>query len=221
MSRSRYFQELKALALKVRAENNLTSPRVLRTDMRRLYRTYGISRIDLWPPKGMSDTLTRLRGAYFNDEQGPSVMLARHLPDEPAIFTMAHELKHHLKDKHIPTLYCDASNQDEEVEVGAEVFAAELIFPDEDFAQTLRQMGIGYGQCTPERLVRLKHQTETTLSYAGLTKKAEFMRFAPAGSFAKVKWKQLDEQIYGEPTYKRVLRYRQRALSLPFSSSSV
>jgi hypothetical protein len=70
-------------------------------------------------------------------------------------------------------------------------------------------MGIGPRQCTPEVIVRLKHETQTTLSYAGLAKRAEFLNFAAAGSLAKVPWKKLEAQLYGEPVYKRLLRSRQ------------
>jgi len=63
---------------------------VLRSDLRRIYRTEGI-RIDLWPYK-----FKGLRGAYFNDELGPTVLLAKGLPQDPMVFTMAHELKHHV-----------------------------------------------------------------------------------------------------------------------------
>jgi hypothetical protein len=48
-----YYEELKTLARQVRAENGLSTPRVLRSDMRRIYKAYGI-RIDLWPVAGVS-----------------------------------------------------------------------------------------------------------------------------------------------------------------------
>jgi len=40
-----------------------------------------------------------VRGAYFNDDLGPTVMLATGLPDGPMIFTIGHELKQHLVDR--------------------------------------------------------------------------------------------------------------------------
>lgn len=205
MSRFAYYEQMKALARQIRLEHHLHTARVLRSDLRRLYRAYGI-KIDLWPYK-----FRALRGAYFDDDLGPTVVLARQLPPEPMIFTMAHELKHHLVDRGLGLSYCDPSNAREPIEIGAEIFAAELIFPEQDFVTCLRQRGIGPHQCTPEVLVRLKHEARTTLSYAGLAKRAEFLNFAPAGSLAKVQWKKLEEQIYGEPLYKRLLRYRQTA----------
>lgn len=205
MSRSEYYARLKDLARTTRARFGLTSPRVLRSDLRRIYRTEGI-RIDLWPYK-----LRKLRGAYINDELGPTVMLAKGLPQDPMVFTMGHELKHHLTDSGSALSYCDACNQSDPIEIGAEIFAAELIYPDDDFRSDLEKMNIALGQCTPEVLVRLKHETRTTLSYAGLAKRAEFMGFAVEGSLDKVKWKTIEEQIYGEPLHKWLIRRRRGA----------
>jgi Zn-dependent peptidase ImmA (M78 family) len=202
MSRSEYYAELKELARKTRAQFGINSPRVLRSDLRRIYRAEGI-RIDLWPYK-----LKKLRGAYINDEFGPTVMLAKGLPQDPMVFTMGHELKHHLTDSGSSMSYCDASNQSDPIEIGAEIFAAELIYPDGDFRSDLENMNIAPGQCTPEVLVRLKHDTRTTLSYAGLAKRAEFMGFAVEGTLAKIKWKKIEEEIYGEPLHKWLQRRR-------------
>ena len=104
--------------------------------------------------------------------------------------------------------YCDACNQSDPIEIGAEIFAAELIYPDDDFRSDLEQMKVAARQCTPEVLVRLKHETRTTLSYAGLAKRAEFMGFAVEGSLGRVRWKKIEEEIYGEPLHKWLIRRR-------------
>src|SRR5690348_3498925 len=123
MLRTQYYNQLKALAREIRSRYDLTTPRVLRSDLRRIYRDQGVA-IDLWPHK-----LRNLRGAYIHDEHGASVMLAKGLPEDPMVFTMAHELKHHLTDSDLSLSYCDLSNEREPIEIGAEVFAAELIYP--------------------------------------------------------------------------------------------
>jgi hypothetical protein len=204
MNRFAYYQEMKALARRVRADHGLTTPRVLRSDLRRIYKHHGI-RIDLWPHR-----FKRLRGAYFFDDVGATVMLVRGLPPDPMVFTMGHELKHHLADRESGLTFCDASNENEPIEIGAEVFAAELIFPEQDFIDRLGQMGVAEGGCTAEALVWLKRETATTLSYAGLAKRAEFLGYARAGSLAKVRWKKLEEELFGEPLYKKLLRHRRR-----------
>jgi hypothetical protein len=92
----------------------------------------------------------------------------------------------------------------EPIEIGAEVFAAEFIYPEAQFGADLQARGVALGGCTAEIIVRLKRDTRTTLSYAGLVKRAEFLGFAPPGVLQGVKWKKLAESIFGVPYYKRV-----------------
>ena len=205
MNRGLYYEQMKSRARQVRRDFGISSVRVRRSDLRRIYREYGI-RIDLWRPQSR---FKNLRGAYFNDDLGPTVLLDASLPDEPAIFTLGHELKHHLVDRAGPPLaYCDASNENDLVEIGAEVFSAELIFPESEFAERLHEMGVEKGACTAETIVRLKRETQTTLSYAGLSKRAVFLGFAC--SLPKAGWKKLEETMYGEPPYKRIQRKRRK-----------
>jgi Zn-dependent peptidase ImmA (M78 family) len=186
-----YYDDFKRLARQVRAENGLNSPRVTPSDMRRIYFRNGIE-IDLWPYR-----LRNLRGAFICDKLGTTVMLAKNLPQDPMVFTMAHELKHFYRDRNLGVSYCDQSNITKTLEIGAEIFAAELIFPDREFIAQLNKMRIRKDQCLPGTLVELKHTTRTTLSYAGLAIKAERLRFAPANSLTKVKtWRKL-ERLYG------------------------
>jgi Zn-dependent peptidase ImmA (M78 family) len=204
-NRLQYYEALKTRAREVRRKYSLDSPRVLRSDLRRIYKDEKIA-IQLWPYK-----LKQLRGAYFFDDLGATVMLAKDLPVEPAIFTLAHELKHHYVDRELGLSFCDqARSETDPVEIGAEIFAAELIFPEQDFVSEMERREIGLGECTGENLVRLKRETQTTMSYAALTKRATFLKFAPVGSLKGIKWKQLEEKLYGEPVYKRVLRARAR-----------
>lgn len=201
MNRHAYYEELKALARSIRTEFSLRTPRVLRSDLRRIYKKHGI-RIDLWPHfKG-------LKGAYFCDDLGPTVVINKGLPEDPRVFTMAHELKHHLVDRELGLAFCDVSNQNQQIEIGAEVFAAELIFPEGEFVTRLEKLGTQRGSCKPDAIVRLKVETKTTLSYSGLTKYAERFGFVARGALDGVKWKKLEEQIFGEPVHKRIQRYR-------------
>lgn len=208
MNKSEYYEELKLLARRVRAQHGLTSPRVLRSDVRRIYKHYGI-RIDLWPFK-----LKSLRGVIINDSLGVSVMVKKSLPEDPRIFTMCHELKHFLTDSKLSYTYCHAANITAPIEIGAEIFAAEMIFPEQDFIECMNEMGVGRGGCTPETIVRLKHDTRTTLSYEGLAKRANFFHFANPGALDHVQWKKLEEKMYGEPPYKRMLRARKAGVGL-------
>jgi predicted transcriptional regulator len=204
VDRSAYYSEMKVLARATRAQFGLVTPRVTKSDLRAIYRTHGI-RIDLWPHR-----LRDLRGAYFNDHLGSTVLLAKGLPEDPTVFTMAHELKHHLVDRELGLSYCTDRNADRVIEIGAEIFAAELIFPEDDFVAALQRAGMTAGGCKPEHLIELKRETRTTLSYAGLAKRATFLGFARVGALEGVRWKKLEEAVFGEPLYKRLRRRRQR-----------
>jgi Zn-dependent peptidase ImmA (M78 family) len=186
-----YYNDLKQLARQVRAENGLKFPRVLPSDLRKIYFKNGIE-IDVWPYR-----LRNLRGAFICDDLGTTVMLAKGLPQDPLAFTMAHELKHFYRDRNLGISYCDQSNIHKALEIGAEIFASEFLFPDKDFVDHMGRMRIRRDQCLPKTLIDLKHTTRTTLSYAGLAIKAERLHFAPPQSLTKVKtWRKL-ERLYG------------------------
>lgn len=195
MSRSEYYHDMKDLARKVRAEYGLASCRVQKSDLRRIYKAEGV-RIDIWPYK-----LKEVRGAYFRDTLGPTVMVAK-LPTDPFVFTLAHELKHHLFDHGVALPPCGARNQSEHVEIGAEIFAAELLFPEADFSRMMSGLGVGKGSCKPAHIIEIKRRTGTTLSYLGLVKRAEFLGLAVSGSLPRSGWKMLEEKMYGVPFYK-------------------
>ena len=192
-----YYEDLKVLARQVRAENGLTSPRVLVSDLRRIYARHGIV-IDEWPYR-----FRNLRGAFINDYLGMTVMVAKGLPQDPMVFTLAHELKHFFRDRDLGISYCDQSNLNKSLEIGAEIFAAELLFPDRDFVNHMHTMGVRRDQCLPKTLIGLKSQTGTTLSYAGLAIKAERLGFAPSHSLTTIKtWRRL-EAVYGPPAGRK------------------
>src|SRR4029078_11820772 len=114
-------------------------------------------------------------------------MIAKGLPQDPMVFTMAHELKHFFRDRDLGISYCDQSNLNKSLEIGADVFAAELLFPDRDFMSHMNAMGIRRDQCLPKSLIQLKRKTGTTLSYAGLAIKAERLGYAPSHSLTTIK----------------------------------
>lgn len=207
MSSHDYYEKMKFLARQTRQKHNLNNQRILRSDLRLIYKANNIN-FDLWPKKGTSPEakLKKLRGAFFNDEYGSTIMISRNLPNDPAVFTMCHEFKHFLVDKELGQILCTENNINKEIEIGAEVFAAEMIFPDQDFIQYMRKMSIEEGKCQPEDIVHLKHETNTTLSYQGMAKKAEFLKFALPNSLIKIRWKKLEETLYGLPIYKTLLK---------------
>jgi Zn-dependent peptidase ImmA (M78 family) len=197
VQRSEYYESLKELARETRSRYGLTTPRVLRSDLRRIYRTEGIG-IFKCPVK-----LKRLRGAYIDDESGPAVLINGNLPAEPTVFTLAHELKHHLVDRGTGLSFCGESNATAHVEIGAEIFAAELIFPETDFWTALKASGVTPDTYGPEALVRLKARVRSTMSYASMAKRIEFRGYAPQGSHAKVAWRAIEDALLGVPFFRR------------------
>ena len=190
MNTQKYYEDLKLLARQVRAQHGLSSPRVLPGDLRRIYAYYGIE-IDEWPYR-----FRNLRGAFIDDDLGPTVMIAKGLPQDPMVFTMAHELKHFFRDRDLGVSYCDQSNLKKSLEVGAEIFAAELLFPDRDFMSQMNAMGIRRYLCLPKTLIKFKLKTGTTLSYAGLAIKAERLGYAPSHSLTTIKTWRRFEALY-------------------------
>ncbi len=185
------------LAQETRQAHGIEGPRVLRNDMRRIFREEKIQ-LDYW-----DGPLKKIRGAYFNDGCGATVMIRKKLPPDPCVFTMAHELKHHLVDKDAGLLACENTPAKEMVEIGAEIFAAEFLFPEQCFRELMAQMQIRALECTAETLVRVKHDTKTTLSYAGLCKLAVWLGFSQGGALPKTGWKKLEDRLYGIPFYRR------------------
>lgn len=195
--RYEYYENLKALARRVREDHGIGGPRVLKSDLRRIYKAEGIQ-LDYWP-----HPLKGLRGAYFNDQYGTSVMIAKEMPVDPTVFTMAHELKHHLVDSELGVVKCMDKTICEPIEIGAEVFAAEFLLPEQVFVEFMSQLGVQPGRCTAEDIVRLKHESKTTLSYLGLVKRAEWLKYAESGSLPRSGLRSLEQQIYGVPFYRR------------------
>src|SRR5215470_3221631 len=184
---------MRELAREVRARHGLEGSRLTIRQIWRICRTEGIERLDF------RSGFKALRGAYFNDDYGVSILLARGLPDDPTIFTIAHELKHHLVDSKEKSVLCRTAEEARRTEVGAEVFAAELIYPERDFVDDLcRLLGGTPRKVTAETLVQLKERTRTTLSYAALAKRTVLLGFAEQGSFQDVRWRTLA----GESTAK-------------------
>jgi len=185
-----YYHEMRELAQEVRVRNGIDGPDISMREMWRTYRTEGIE--ELYFRHGFK----QLRGAYFNDEYGVTVMLAGGLPDEPTIFTMGHELKHHLVDSKAGTVLCRTDEHMRRVEIGAEVFAAEFIYPEKDFVYDLFRLLRGLPQTiTPELLTELKRKTQTTLSYAALAKRSILLKLATESTFRDVRWGELERTV--------------------------
>jgi len=147
--------------------------------------------------------------------------MAKGLPSDPAVFTLGHELKHHLCDRETAGFQCSFSyGTKDPIEIGAEIFAAELIFPEAEFLKWFAGQTLVHGKCLAEHIVHLKRQTRTTLSYQAIVKRVEFNELAVPGAFAKVKFTKLEEQLYGKPFRRpsKASAPKRRYVRRPFGS---
>jgi Zn-dependent peptidase ImmA (M78 family) len=146
-----------------------------------------------------------LKAIYLAEEGEVSVAVRKDLPDEPKLFALAHELKHHWADQELirsGLLRCGDYNANELQEKGAEVFAAEFIYPDEEFLEDVE--ACNGAEWKPQDIVRFKKfHCRAKVSYTFIRKGLERRGLVERDQFAAVKFQKLEEEIYGVPFYKQ------------------
>jgi Zn-dependent peptidase ImmA (M78 family) len=198
MSRRVYYNEMRDLAHVTRAKYDISTESLTLPAIARIYKTEGIQ-LDRRKIKG-----NRVRAAYFCDADGCSVLVNQNMPREPRMFALIHELKHHLVDRTAikdRRLQCGDYNAHELIEKGAEVFAAEFIYPEAEMRSLLQVVDIK-APATAEDLCRFKRECKAAVSFRFLTKRFEWFELCAPGAFAKVHFKQLYETLY-PPIYKQ------------------
>ncbi len=197
MSGSEYYQEMSELAKQKRLEHNLTTAQIGLAKVRELYKQEGIEIHTTRRP------VRNLKAAYFNDKNGCDVLLNMSLPQAPRLFAMVHELKHHYKDRDkLGCLCVEVTETSPIIEIGAEVFAAEFIFPLHEFEQHLVQCGVT-GSITPEDVVHLMYRSPAQVSYQFMQKCLERLGLIAKGQFKHIQFHNLHKQIYGSPHYRQ------------------
>jgi len=190
---------MKILAAEKRQKYGITTSSVGLKGIREVYKAEGVA-IDLW------DTSHRIRAVYMCEGGDASVLVNRKLPVQPRLFAMAHELKHHYCDQTAlknGQIRCGDYNANELIEKAAEVFAAEFIYPAQEFLDCASSIGLEHGKVTPEDLVQLKRICGAPVSYKFLQKRLEWFDFIERGQFAKVQFQKLEEEIHGVPIYRQ------------------
>jgi Zn-dependent peptidase ImmA (M78 family) len=190
-------------AREVRVKYSLITPRVMVSDLKKILRSEGVNSVDYWDKfKGI-----KIKGAYFNDAAGATVVINKKIITqiEPKAFTMGHELKHHLMDEVQGISLCSADNEQIVLERAADEFAAELLFPSKIFLEHMVDRAIDKGTCTAEQIVRIKHETKTTLSHLGLAIRAYRLGYASPGTLDGIAWNNLRDKMY--PEYVAFKRY--------------
>lgn len=199
MTSSEQYQLARTKAHEIRTEYGLSSSRVMVNDLKKIYKAVGIERIDYYD--GFKST--RVRGAYFNDSVGCTVMVNKKLIKqiEPKVFTLAHELKHHLMDEVHSVSLCSEDNEQITAERAADVFAGELIYPTDMMISQVEGYGIKKGSCTPNDIVRLKHETKTTLSHLAIAIRLSRLGWVLPVAIKGVKWNNLRDLLYPEYSF--------------------
>jgi len=197
-----YYEELKLLAREKRSLYEVDLQPLDLNKIRNIYRQEGIK------IKLSTGTLRNLKAAYFNDENGTDVLLNSKLPREAKIFALIHELKHHYVDANNHDVFCLKDYDDEpEIEKGAEVFAAEFIWPEDLFLSEATDFGLKQGNCSPELIVRFKKQILSPVSYTFIRKRLEWFKLIEKGEHTGVKFKNLEYELFGIPYHLRKKHY--------------
>jgi Zn-dependent peptidase ImmA (M78 family) len=186
------------LAKAKRIEHSVSTSALNLLTIRRIYKAEGV-KIDKW------SFGSKIRAVYMFDDGDASVAIKDGMPREPTLFSLAHELKHHFLDRALiqdGRLKCGDYNANEAIEKAAEVFAAEFIYPEDEFVACVVALGIQLGSCTPEDVVRLKRACNALVSYQFLSKRLLRLGFAEADAFNKIKFQNLEEEMFGVPFYK-------------------
>lgn len=197
MDKALYYAHMREAARRKRGQLSISTESLGVREIRKIYRAEGII-IDIrkLPPS--------LKAIYVAHDD-ISVAIRKDLPDEPKIFALVHELKHHWLDQELiraGIVRCGDYNENELVEKGAEVFAAEFIYPEDEFLHDAKK-------CQPsswaaEDIIRFKRDhCRAKVSYKFIRKGLERRGLVAPEQFADIKFQKLEEEIYGIPFYKQ------------------
>jgi len=207
-NRRAYYQQMRGLALSKREEHRVETNSLNLRTMRKIYKVEGI-KIDSWDITGR-----KLRAAYFCDDDDYSVLVNKNLPREPKIFSLAHELKHHYADRmqiQGGQIRCGDYNAGEAIEIAAEIFAAEFIYPEDEMRSLLADLDVTRESCTKEKVVEIKRAGPAIVSYQFIVKRLDWFGLCESTQFKRVHFKKLEEQMFGPPIYKQPWFVRNRA----------
>jgi len=98
---------------------------------------------------------------------------------------------------------CGDYNANRGIEIGAEIFAAEFIYPEAEFLEDATNYGLKPMALVAEDIVKFKKSCEATVSYKFLRKRLERFGFISEGQFSDVQFQKLEEEVFGLPIYKQ------------------
>jgi Zn-dependent peptidase ImmA (M78 family) len=86
------------------------------------------------------------------------------------------------------------------IEKGAEVFAAEFIYPEAEFATDVARLNLSFSD--PSDVVTLKDACKAKVSYKFICKRLERLGHTSPGQFDGVQFQKLQDQMFGVPFYR-------------------
>ncbi len=98
---------------------------------------------------------------------------------------------------------CGDYNAHEVIEKGAEVFAAEFIYPEVEMRRLIGELGITNLTCTPEKMVEFKRECRACVSYTFILNRFTRFDLCKRGAFDKLQFTKLEEEMFGPPIYKQ------------------
>jgi len=197
MSRHAYYEELKLLARQKRGEYSVDTAAFGLREARGICKAENI-RIDYYPLP------YKIKAIYMCEDGDCSVALQRKLPEEPKLFALIHELKHHYRDREAlgaGVIHCGDYDANELIEKGAEVFAAEFIYPEAEFAEDLGPLDLSFRGAGD--VVRVKRACKAKVSYKFICKRLEHLGRILPGQFNGIQFQKLEEEMFGIPLYRR------------------
>lgn len=196
---SEYYRQMKLLAEQKRVEFNVASKKMGLKLIREVYKIECI-KIDYQNLKS-----SRIRASYFCEDGDCSVLVKKNLPAVQRLFALTHELKHHFVDRESienGKFECGNYNKNKKIEIGAEVFAAEFIFPELEMRQSLADFGITKETITPKKIVEYKKNCGIPISYTFIKKRITWFRLIKNGEYDNVKFQSIEEGLFPNP-FKR------------------
>lgn len=197
MGRSAYYNDLKVLAREKRGLHKVATRAFGLREARQIFKIESIQ-IDYWPLP------SKIKALYMCSDGQASVALKRSLPDQPKLFALMHEYKHHLTDRENlgnGVIHCGDYNVDEEIEIGAEIFAAEFIYPEDECLDDLQATGVTNWKA--EDVVRFKRTCIAKISYAFLCKRLAWFELIAPDQFNGTQFQKLEDLMFGVPFYRR------------------
>jgi Zn-dependent peptidase ImmA (M78 family) len=198
MDRQLHYQRIRDLARRKRTEHAVQTGSFGVREIRAIYRKERVL-IDI------RKLPSCLKAIYLVQDGEASVAVQKDLPDEPKIFALMHELKHHWFDQELiksEAFSCGDYNANELEEKGAEVFAAEFIYPDAELFDDLQTCNGSVWR--PEDIVRFKRDhCRAKVSYTFIRKGLERRGLIKPKEFADVRFQKLEHEIYGLPFYRQ------------------